>query len=316
MWHTAADLANARWERDNGIDAVHRGEDSSIDASDWAHEEDKKYVPRQPAPLPTVLTQVKTKAVPAAAAEVESLFAVNLDWQPMPTVHAPVDTKVVLAAAAKIELLPNPPVDVNETQQTPYERIQRRRKQRNAKAVQREEEERFFDAAIGVAEDERTEMAKSEDNPCPFKQAVNEKDSLQPRRKPSIMRSAKDIKYSISRKFCQARNFIQNGFNSHTVHFRKDVMLATYNDRKVSGAIKLLHLPPSILRKRQELKSLIHLCGRTPDAPTQPKIVDQYGLLAPMPSALRQEPTLIPLPSKEMRRLRKQQEKYNGLSER
>ena len=211
MWHTAADLANARWERDNGIDAVHRGEDSSIDASDWAHEEDKKYVPRQPAPLPTVLTQVKTKAVPAAAAEVESLFAVNLDWQPMPTVSAPAETKVLLAAAAKIELPPNPPAGVTETRRTPYEHIQRKREQRKAKTVQREEEERFFDAAIGVAEDERTEMAKSEKNPCPFKKAVNEKDSLQPRRTLSIMQSAKDGKYSISRKFRQARNLSEMG---------------------------------------------------------------------------------------------------------
>ena len=32
-----------------------------------------------------------------------------------------------------------------------------------------------------------------------------------------------------------------------------------------------------------------------------------------MPSALKQEPTLIPLPSKELRRLKRQQEKYNDL---
>ena len=92
--------------------------------------------------------------------------------------------------------------------------------------------------------------------------------------------------------------------------------MATYNDREASGPIKLLHLPPPILRKQRELKSLVHLCGRTPDAPTQPKIVDQYELPAPMPSALQQEPTFIPLPSKEMRRLKRQQEKYNGLSKR
>ena len=103
----------------------------------------------------------------------------------MPTVPAPVDTKVALAAAADLELPPNPPVGVTETRRTPYERIQRRSKQRTAKAARREEEERFFDAAIGMAEDERTEMAKSEDNLCPFKRAVNEKDSLQPRRKPA-----------------------------------------------------------------------------------------------------------------------------------
>ena len=98
--------------------------------------------------------------------------------------------------------------------------------------------------------------------------------------------------------------------------FRDDVMFATYNDREASGAIKLLHMPAPLLRPRRELKSLVHLCGQTPDAPKQPKITDQYGLPAPMPSALKQEPTLIPLPSKELCCLKRRQEKYSGLTKR
>ena len=155
--------------------------------------------------------------------------------------------------------------------------------------------------AIGVAKDERTDMAKSADNPCPFKEAVNKNDSLQPQQKHSIMQSAKDISYLISRKFRQASKFIRHGFDSHSgVRFCEDVMLGTYDDREASGAITLLHMPAPILHTRREIKSLVYLCGQAPDAPKQLKIIDQYGLPTPMPLALKQEPTLIPLPSKEM----------------
>ena len=113
----------------------------------------------------------------------------------------PTPMPAATGAAAKIEQPPNLPVVVNEKRQTPYKRIQHKQEQRKAKTMQREEEERFFDDAIEVAEDERTEMAKSADNPCTFKEAVNENDNLQPRQKHSIIQSAKDINYSISQKF-------------------------------------------------------------------------------------------------------------------
>ena len=90
--------------------------------------------------------------------------------------------------------------------------------------------------------------------------------------------------------------------------------MVTYDDCEASGAIKLLHMPALILRTRWELKSLVYLCGQAPDAPKQPKFIDQYGLPIPMPSALKQEPTLIPLPSKELRRLKQRQAKYNDLT--
>ena len=130
------------------------------------------------------------------------------------------------------------------------------------------------------------------------------------------MQSAKNISYSISQKFRQASNFVRHGFNSQSVRFRDDIMLATYDDRKASGAIKLLHMPAPILRTQRDLKSLVYLCGQTPDAPKQPKFINQYGLLAPMPSALKREPTLIPLPSKELLRLKRRQKKYNGMTKR
>ena len=156
-------------------------------------------------------------------------------------------------------------------------------------------------------------MAKSADNPCPFKEAVDKKDSPQPRQKHSIMQSAKNISYSINRQFRQASKLVQHGFDSHSVRFCDDVILATYDDREASGAIKLLHMLALILRTRRDLKSLVYLCGQAPDTPKQPKIIDQYGLPTQIPSALKQEPTLISLPSKELRRLKEQQEKYNDL---
>ena len=61
MWHTAADRAHSRWERNSGIDAIYPGEDSGINASEWAHEKNEKFVPSQPAPLPTVPAQVKQR---------------------------------------------------------------------------------------------------------------------------------------------------------------------------------------------------------------------------------------------------------------
>ena len=132
---------------------------------------------------------------------------------------------------------PNTPTRNNERQRTPYERIQRRLKNRAANKADREETERFFDEAIGLAEDERTEMAKATDNLCPFKQAVHENDVLQPRRQPSnsisIIQGAKNIGYSINRAFRKANIFVKEGFDSKSVRIRHDVMLATYNDREV-----------------------------------------------------------------------------------
>ena len=82
------------------------------------------------------------------------------------------------------------------------------------------------------------------------------------------------------------------------------VILATYNDRKASGAIKILHFPAPIPRVRWTPAALIYLCEQAPDVAKQP---------TPMPSALKTEPLIIPLPSKELKLLKKRQEKYNGL---
>ena len=75
---------------------------------------------------------------------------------------------------------PDLTTEVNETRLTPYKRIQQKREQRNAKKMQRKEENRFLDGAITVAKDERTQTAQAEDNLCPFIEAVNKKDVLQP----------------------------------------------------------------------------------------------------------------------------------------
>ena len=73
------------------------------------------------------------------------------------------------------------------------------------------------------------------------------------------------------------------------------------------------HMPAPILCMRRDTRSLVHMCHGDLDAPKQPTIVDQYGLLNPMPLSLKQEPPLIPLPSKELRRPKQQQDKDNGL---
>ena len=117
--------------------------------------------------------------------------------------------------------------------------------------MQRKEENRFLNDSILLAEDECTKMAKAEDNPCPFKEAVNENYVLQPRQgasnSVSIVQSAKNICYSVGQAFHQARRYVQHGFDSHTVRFHDNVMLATYNDCEVSGPIKILHVPALIL---------------------------------------------------------------------
>ena len=127
-----------------------------------------------------------------------------------------------------------------------------------------QKEDHFFDGAIIVAEDKRTDIAKAEDNPCLFKEAINENDILQPRQEPSntfsIVQSAKNIGYSISQAYCRASRFVQRGFDSHSVRFQNDVMLGTYDDRKVSGPIKILHMPAPTLRTWQDTRSLVHMC--------------------------------------------------------
>ena len=70
---------------------------------------------------------------------------------------------------------------VNEMQPTPYEHIQHKHEQRKAKKMQQKEDNYFLEGAIIAAEDKRTDIAKAEDNLCPFKGAINENDVLQPR---------------------------------------------------------------------------------------------------------------------------------------
>ena len=188
---------------------------------------------------------------------------------------------------------PNTPAHNTERRRTPYERIQRNRELRKANRADREETKLFFDAAIATAEDKRTKRAKAADNPCPFKEAAQTSDVLQPRREQcnslSILRSAKNIGYSINRAFCRAIRFVKHGLDSHLVQFRHNIMLATYNDREISGPIKIWHTPAPILRTPKAPQSLIHRCqGRS----------NNIGGPNAQPSALK-EPTLIPLPSKE-----------------
>ena len=206
---------------------------------------------------------------------------------------------------------------VNETRPTPYKRIQHRREQSKAKKMQRKEDNRFLDGAIIAAEDERTAIAKADDNPCLFKASSDANNTMHPRKEPSdsfsIVQSAKNICYSVSRAYRRATRMVRDGFDSHSVHFRDDVMLATYNDRKASGPLKLLHVPAPIYRTRRDPKSFLHMRRVDAAAPEQPITVDEYGLSTPLPIALK-EPMLIPLPSKEMRRLKRRTEKYNGLS--
>ena len=110
MWHTSADRARAQREHDSDIDANNEAqeeEDQRLEEELEELHDNNQFEAACAAALQERKKEeraalVKTKAVPAAAAEVESLFAVNLDWQPMPTVSAPVETKVLLAATAKI----------------------------------------------------------------------------------------------------------------------------------------------------------------------------------------------------------------------
>ena len=203
---------------------------------------------------------------------------------------------------------PNTPDHTTERRRTSYERIQRNRERRKANRADREETELFLDAAITTAKDERTERAKAADNPCPFKEAAQASDVLQPRQEQcnslSILQSAKNIGYSINRAFRRAIRFVKHGFDSHSVRLRHDIMLATYNDRKISGPIKILHTPAPILRTPQSPQSLIHRCQGRRDNIREPNA---------QTSALK-EPTLIPLPSKELLRLQRRQAKHNGLT--
>ena len=112
--------------------------------------------------------------------------------------------KAFAVAETKPVQPPNLAVEVKETWPTPYKRIQHKQEQRKAKKVQWEEKGKFSDSTIGVVKDKHTEMAKAEDNPCPFKEAVDKKDVLQPWQKRSIVQSAKNISYLIGQKFCQA----------------------------------------------------------------------------------------------------------------
>lgn len=82
-------------------------------------------------------------------------------------------------------------------------------------------------------------------------------------------------------------------------------MLATYNDREISGPIKILRMPAPIFRTPLAPQSLIHMCQGHVEACAEPST---------MPSTLK-EPTLIPLPSKELLRLQRRQAKYQDLTE-
>ena len=108
--------------------------------------------------------------------------------------------------------------------------------------MQRKEDNRFPKGAIIVAKDERTDIAKAEDNPCPFKEAIDKNVVFQPRQEQSnsfsIVQSAKDVGYSIGWAYRRAIRLVQHGVDSKSVRFQNNVMLGTYDDHEVSGPLK------------------------------------------------------------------------------
>ena len=79
--------------------------------------------------------------------------------------------------------------------------MQKKQLEKDEQQKQLEEEEQLLDGAIGRAKDKRTALAKSDDNPCPFKHSVNTRDVLHPRRQPTLLQRGKNVGYELGRKF-------------------------------------------------------------------------------------------------------------------
>lgn len=75
-----------------------------------------------------------------------------------------------------------------------------------------------------------TELAKSDDKLCPFKQAVDTKEILQCWQKAFIIQEGKNVGCLLGRKFFQAQRFLKHCFDSHIVRFCGGMKVARYQN--------------------------------------------------------------------------------------
>ena len=78
----------------------------------------------------------------------------------------------------RVQTNDNRPSTAPQSTSTHTSKMQKKQLEKDKQQKQLEEEEQLLDGAIGRAEDKRTALAKSDDNPCPFKHSVDTRDVL------------------------------------------------------------------------------------------------------------------------------------------